>query len=448
MATEDRGRDRDYDRGRDDDRGRGRDDDRGRGRDDRDDDRGRGRDRDEPRRGRDDDRDDRRGGGDEPVRYGSDEAMRRRAEASGGNFETYLKSGVKVFRPPSGETAFRILPPSWENPEHHGYDVWVHDFVGSSGASYICPKKTFNKPCAACEEVVRLKKAGEDEDAKQIQVKQRVIVWLIDRDDRKPEPQLWSMSWSQDKDIMSQCSIKRTNTWLKIAGDLDDPRGYDVIMRKSGKGKGTRYTFSIDRDETPLEESQRAEDDILDYIKAHPIPDCLKFADNKTIEDSLDGKYQRDEDGGSRDRDRDRDRDDRGRGRDRDDPPRRGRDRDDEPRGRGRDRDDERPRGRGRDEEAEPRGGRGGRDEREREDVISSRGERLRGRGEDDRGGGREERGAPSRDRDRDEPRGGREERGASSRDRSRDDERGRDRDRDRDDRGRDRDDDRRATRH
>lgn len=443
---DDRGDDRGRGRDRDDDRGRGRDREESRGRD-RDDDR---RGRDDDRRGRDDD------GGDERDReraaYGSDDAMRRRANQQGGNFVQPYKAGTKTLRLASGTTNLRILPPTWDNPEHYALDVWMHSFVGSSGATFLCPKKMLNKPCPACDEVVELKKAGEDKDAKQIEVKQKCLCWVIDRAERKPEPQLWAMSWTQDRDIAEQAEDKKNNTFLKIAGDLKDTNGYDIAVMKKGKGMGTRYTFQVARDSSFIEDNERMEEDILKFIEDHPIPDQLVFADEKTIRDALDGNYSKDDDDddddrggrgrGGRGRDRGDD-DDRGRGR--------GRDRDDDSRGRGRDSDRDRDRdrdddrGRGREEGTRLRGR--GEDENVREDTVSQRANRDRGRGRDeedpdDRSSrrGRDEedgdRGGRGRDRD-DGERGGR--------DRGRDRGRGRDRDDDGgdDDRGRDRDDDR-----
>lgn len=412
MAREERsrGRDRDEPRGRDRDepRGRSRDDDRGS-------DRGRGGGR---------ERDDRRGpkGGGSARRggYRSEANVRKRTEQTAGNFDTIFKSGVEQWYPKPGENAVRILPASWPDAEHYGYDVFVHSYIGSSGSSYICPKKTSGKTCAACDESAELKAAGEEEASKSMAAKKKSVVYVLDRDERKPTARVWVMSWNQDKEIADNSIIKRTNTTLFI----DDPEtGWDLIIKRTGKGLNTRYSYMVDRDPSPIDEDPRTQDDILDYIDENPIPDLLKFADNDVIEKALDG--------GTRPKDRELDDEDdkRGRGRDRG----------------GRDEDDRSPprRGRGRDEpDDEPRGRDRGRDGGDEEDTRSSRGDRLSGRNrdEDDRPS---RRGRDELDGEEDRParRGRDEEREERPRGRDREEERGGGRDEERG--GRDRDEER-----
>lgn len=403
-----RGRDRDDDR--DDDRGSRRDRDRSE----------RGRDRQETRdrnvdrdRGRDDDRGGRGRGG--PTRrseisYGhhKTENVKRRAEQTGGNFDLPFKSGVKVWKAKVGENAIRIMPPTWADANHYGYDVWLHSFIGSSGSTYICPKKTFNKPCAACEESAALKAAGEEDEAKEIAVKQKVLYYIIDRDDRKPVPQIMVASWNQDKEISEASKINRTNKTLYI--DHAD-EGYDVIVKRTGQKLNTRYQWLIDRESSPLDPDSRTQDELLEIIAENPIPSLLKFDDNEKIAAALEGT--------TREKDRDLDRDDeapRGRGRGRNDEqdeedtvsPRGRRvrgedtdDRDDDRGGRGRDRDDPR------DEEEAPRGRGRGRDRDDRDEEDDRDGDTGRNRSrpsraadDDDRD---DDRGSRGRGRDRDD---------------------------------------------
>lgn len=427
----------DYD-DRDRGRGRDRDDDRG-GRD-----RDRGRDDDRGGRDRDRSRDDGRGGRNASSRAGggarfeykrrSPEEIRKRAEASGRNFDGIYKDTVKVWRPKSGENLIRILPPTWQpNDGHFGYEVFLHKFVGGVSGSYLCPEKmNTGDKCAVCEEMRAAKKEGADEEeVKKLSPKQAYVCYVLDRDDRdNPNtPQLTDFSWSQDKAINEQTSIKRTGETLYI----DDPdHGYDLIVKKTGSGMtGTKYTFIVERDKSPLAKNVKTQDAILAEATDNPIPDMLVWPDYEKVKLNLSGATKpRDDDDDDRGRGRDRD-DDRGRGRDRDDDRGgRGRDRADDTRG-GREYDDGRDADRGRDRDADR--GRGVDDDaprsraRSRLDEDDDRG----GRDRDDRGdraGSRE----PDRDRGRDDDRG---------RDRDDDRPRGRGDDRDRDDdRGRDRD--------
>jgi hypothetical protein len=359
-------------------------------RDDRDDDRG-GRDRD--RGGRGERRRGPKGGGGPRRGYRNQDAVRKRAEQTGGDFDSIFKSGVTVWTPKVGENCVRLLPASWEDAGHYGYDVWVHAYIGSSGSNYICPAKTFNKPCAACDEAKELKAAGESEESKEIMAKRITFFYLIDRDDRKPEPKVWLASWNQDKEISEQAYIKKSNTTLYLD---DENAGWDLIIKRTGKAKNTRYSYVVDREQTPIDDDPDVQDEILQFIEENPIPDLLRYADNETIAKALDG--------GTRERDKDLDDDDRGRGRG-------------SVRGRGRDRDeDDEDSGRGRSR------GRGRDDDGDEEDTRSSRGDRLRGRGRDEEEDDRpSRRGRSSREDDdgqEDEERGTR-----GSRSRARDEE-------------------------
>jgi hypothetical protein len=290
LRERERGRDRDDDRG-----GRGRDRDEPRGRD-----------RDAPRRDRDRDEPRGRGGAtrraDITYNHHKQENVKRRAEQTGGNFDLPFKSGVKTWKAKVGENAIRIMPPTWADASHYGYDVWLHSFIGSSGSTYICPKKTFNKPCAACDEAAALKAAGEDEEAKEIAVKQKVLYYIIDRDDRKPVPQILVASWNQDKEISEASKINRTNKTLYI--DHAD-EGYDVIVKRTGQKLNTRYQWLIDRESSPLDPDSRTQDELLEFIAENPIPSLLKYDDNEKIAAALAGTTR------EKDKDLD-DRDDRG----------------------------------------------------------------------------------------------------------------------------------------
>ena len=168
MAREERRRDRDEDR-----------DDRRDRRDDRD--RGRGRDRDR--------------GGRRSYSHHNKDSVRRHADQTGGSFQGIFKSGVKQWKAKEGENAIRILPPTWDGYDHYGFEVYVHGNVGASGSMYTCPKKHGGGRCAACEEAEELRKAGEEEDAKKLFVRKNFAYYIIDRDDRKPEVQVWQVGW-------------------------------------------------------------------------------------------------------------------------------------------------------------------------------------------------------------------------------------------------------------
>lgn len=335
MARDDRDDDRSSRRGRgdeDDRRGsrRGRDDDeRGASRrSSRDDD-----DRGSTRRSSRDDDDERSGGssrGAFEYRERTREQMRDRAES--GDFDRMLKSGVKAWKPNSGDNRIRILPPTWKDAQHYGVDAWVHYGVGADRQSYLCLAKNQNKPdpiAEACEAFQREMDPDNKKDQeyhRQLKATKRVLVYLIDRDHENEGIQAWFMPKGFDTDIV-KCSVD------KVTGEvlpIDHPeKGYDITFEKNGQGQHTKYeAVSIARRSTPLGKSKWL-DDAMDA----PLPDQLMFfsydhiakafgagpAAGKDTDDRA-GRSSRDDDRKpARDDDRGGGRDDKQRGRN-DDP--------------------------------------------------------------------------------------------------------------------------------
>lgn len=423
-----RERDDDRDRGRG--RERERDDDRGRrsSRDREDDDRGRrggGRERERARDDRGGGRS--RGGGRFTYQRRDAGDLRKRAEQTGGSFDSIFNKAVDTFKPKVGSNTVRFIPPTWENAKHYGYDIFVHSYVGADESTYLCPRKMLNKECPICEAWEDARKSGDQDEEKALKPTQRVLCYVVDRDGDEAKPLVWNMSWSQDRDIAALADTRQGALWI------DDPEeGYDVTFQRKGQQLNTRYFGTqIDRQSSPLVEKQRDQDSLLDDVQETPLPSLLKFYPVEHLEKVISGKSMRS--------DEDLD-DDRGRGRERDADDyeseedrygRRGRDDDREERGRGRDRDEEEaPRSRrGRDEEEDRSERRRG--SRDREDDREERPARGRREEEDEPRG----RGRSSRDRDEEEP----ERPARGSRDsRDRDEERPRSRDRDRDSEPRD----------
>lgn len=278
-----------------------RDDDRGRRRSRDDDDRGRGRDRDDDRgsrRGRDDDRGGRRGGFQYHER--SADSYKRRGEQGGSDFDKYLNDAIKMYKTAEGDNTIRILPPTWNDAEHFGYDIYVHYGVGPDNQTYLCLHKMKGEPCPICDERERAQKDGDQEYADKLKPAKRVLVYIIDRNNEKDGPVVWSMPWTVDRDLCKLVVDKRTGELLPI----DHPeKGYDVEFERKGKGDRTQYIgLAIARRESDLGNSRW-----LDQIQEHSIPDSLIFYEYDHIAKVFGGSS------GKRSHNRDDDRD-RGRG--------------------------------------------------------------------------------------------------------------------------------------
>ena len=306
------GRDRDSypetPRGRGGDRAPARDDDRGgraRARDD---------DRDErPARGGRD-RDDSRGGRSTFSYQKRDAAtVRDRAQQGGTDFDQYLKTDAPGYVPHDNDNDIRILPPTWEDNTHYGLDIWVHYSVGPDRQTYLCLHKMKGEPCPICEERQRAARTDE-EYAKELEPKRRVLMYLIDRKNERDGVHVWAAPWTIDRDILQISEDKRTGEVLSI----DHPdEGYDISFIKSGTKDRTKYSgVSIARRESPL-----GKDSWLEVAVDKPLPTILNYFSYEHIAKEFGGggSFTPKSDAPSRARDDDRDERPARGGRDRDD---------------------------------------------------------------------------------------------------------------------------------
>lgn len=224
--------------------------------------------------------------------------IKKRAEQTGGRYDSFLKTGVDMFRPKSGDNTLRYLPPTWENPQHYGYDVWVHAYVGVDESSYLCPAKMLNKPCPICDAAKEAKDSGDEEEYKGLKPTNRVLAYVLDRDEEIPKkatptPLIYSQSWSFDRDIAALSDTKGGALYIDHPED-----GYDVTFKKRGQGLNTRYIgVQIDRDPSPICEDEKDQQAVLDLIAEKPIPDMLKFYPAEHLRKVIEGtSEQKDED--------------------------------------------------------------------------------------------------------------------------------------------------------
>jgi gp32 DNA binding protein like len=222
------------------------------------------------------------------------EAVKRRSEQTGGRFDSIFKSGFDVYKPAVGDNNIRFLPPTWDDPEDFSYPVWVHKFVGPDNSTYLCPRKMGEGECAICEASRESKEAGEDDEAKKLQVTQQYVAWIIDRKGDEDTPLLYLISWTIDKDL----AALRLNKHGGILDIANPDVGYDVSFKRVGQGLKTRYSaWSIDREETPIMDDEEEQDKILEFIQDNPVPDVLNQFNNEYLEKVMSGtSTEKDED--------------------------------------------------------------------------------------------------------------------------------------------------------
>ena len=233
----------------------------------------------------------------------SQEKMKERAEARGMGYDSIFKGHAQIFRCKEGDNTIRILPATWDEPEHHAYDIWIHRNVGADNQTYLCLDKMRKKPCPICKAVRQMQERGETEEAKKLAVRRDVIVYVINRDGDAKTPNVYQMSWRADRDILQLAKSKRTGKFLEIDREND---GYDLTINRQGTGLKTRYLYNIERDPSPIHEKASVQDSILQYITENPLPDLLNFYDGDYIEQVLFGAADK----GGRDEDDEDDEDD------------------------------------------------------------------------------------------------------------------------------------------
>lgn len=196
----------------------------------------------------------------------------KRSTQGGNDFDHILIDGVKMFSVNDGDNIIRILPPTWDDPEHFGLDIYVHYGIGPDNQAYLCLDKMQGKPCPICEERKQALHDKDEDYADELKFTKRVLVALIDRDAEKEGPQVWSMPWTIDRDLCKLVIDKRSGEVLPI----DDPEnGYDIEFSRTGTGMKTKYVgLAVAR-----RESELGNEKWLDYMVENPLPNMLNFYD-------------------------------------------------------------------------------------------------------------------------------------------------------------------------
>jgi hypothetical protein len=194
-----------------------------------------------------------------------------------------LKDRVSVWKPADGENCIRILPPTWEDSQHYGIDIFMHYGIGPDNSAFLDLNRMKGEPDPVSEAYDRAMAEGDDEYAKSLRSVKRVLVYLIDRDKPKDGPQMWAMPWTVDKEISTQSIDSRSREILYI----DDPdEGYDVYINREGQGERTKYSVKIARNPSPVE----LEDSWVEMLEENPLPECLIFYDYNHIKKVFTGK--------------------------------------------------------------------------------------------------------------------------------------------------------------
>ena len=215
------------------------------------------------------------------------EQLNKRASQSGGLRDSPIKEEYQFFSP-KGNMKLRILPPTWSSePDHWGFDAYIHYQIGPDNAAYLCLNKMKSEDCPICQERLKAEKEGEADYAKALAPTKRVLVWIIDRNNEDAGPLIWSMPWTVDRDI---CKLSIDDSGEIVY--IDDPdNGYDVLLSREGEGQKTKYNgIQIARRSSPL-----GKDTWLEYVIQNPLSECLHYYDAQYIKSIFIGKPKHEE---------------------------------------------------------------------------------------------------------------------------------------------------------
>ena len=216
------------------------------------------------------------------------EQVRERANMRGGNFDSIIKPKFKMLKVRDGKNIIRILPPTWDDASHYGYDIWVNYGIGADNQSYLSLSKMKDEADPLAEARRAAEKDGDKELSKALQPRQRILMWVIDRNAEEEGPLLWAAPFTLDKAIVN-LSLDEDTKEVVYIDDPDD--GCDVRFYKEGSGLKTDYDASKIRilKPSPLHDDSGQAQDWLEFVQENPIPDCLQFYDYDHISTAFDG---------------------------------------------------------------------------------------------------------------------------------------------------------------
>lgn len=211
----------------------------------------------------------------------SAQAWDKRANQSGGEFETFIQENFQVYRPKKGSNSVRILPPTFDDADHYGIDVHVHYSIGPTKASVLCLQRMKGTPCPICEARNRYLKIGDEEAANELRASKRVLIWMVDRNDEDRGPMLWPMPYTLDRDF-SQLAKDKQSGEIYALDHPDD--GYDIFFDRGGEGKLVQYTGK-----QLARRPSAVTDEVLDYVEERPLPATLIWRDYEAVNKLYEG---------------------------------------------------------------------------------------------------------------------------------------------------------------
>lgn len=198
--------------------------------------------------------------------------------------DPYIKSDVRLFRPADGPNHLRMMPPTWDDADHYGIDIYVHYGLGPDNRlAYLCPQRMKMEPCPICEERAKADDEGDEEYARSLFPTRRVLAYVVDTKKTEDGVKAWPMPYKKvDQAIVLQSTDPETQEYFPV----DDPEdGFNIVVTKQGSGLTTDYSVSIARHATAFKFTSAIEE----FIVENPLPASLNFYDYDHIAKAFGG---------------------------------------------------------------------------------------------------------------------------------------------------------------
>lgn len=217
--------------------------------------------------------------------------IKRQANQHGGDFDSLAKDGIKEFKPKEGKNTVRILPPTWDNADHYGYEAHINYNIGVNNRKYFSLSKMKGEKDPLEEAHKQAMREGDKKLADALKPTKRLLYLIIDRNAEEEGPQLWMAPWTFDKKLAALSIDEDTGSVIDPA--IDDPDGGCDIRfyyEKTGK-QFPDYPAEKMRilKPSPLHEDEDKAMEWLDYVAANPVPSMLNFYDYDHISEAFDG---------------------------------------------------------------------------------------------------------------------------------------------------------------
>lgn len=177
------------------------------------------------------------------------------------------KNRAKTAKLPDGRSKWRILPPTSPTADFY-QDFGQHFIKGSDGkvsAVYVCVDKTYGKPCAVCGAITHAISSVRDDEMvkiiKESNAGARVLFNAVQVDGPNQDAQILEVPPTVFNEY-----VRLLSEWGAEIMSLDS--GRDIIIERTGKGIGTKYSVQVAAKATAMPKNVMDKAvDLAEYVK-------------------------------------------------------------------------------------------------------------------------------------------------------------------------------------